>query len=102
MHFGRLNTKGNFVPANFSTEFSLEMSHVAKMICILNFRQNGQLLYNGMGVVVQEMVPADVAGVLFTRDPLSGTSAKMFITANYGLGEVCRIQQFSKIFENVQ
>ena len=41
-----------------------------------------------MGVVVQEMVPAEAAGVLFTRDPLSGDPSKIIITANYGLGEV--------------
>ncbi|GAB6020860.1 hypothetical protein CHUAL_003510 [Chamberlinius hualienensis] len=50
-------------------------------------RQNGQLLNKGMAVVVQEMVAAEVAGVLFSRDPVTGSPDKLFITSNYGLGE---------------
>lgn len=38
------------------------------------------------GVVVQELVAADVAGVLFTRDPLSGADERV-IEASWGLGE---------------
>ena len=40
-----------------------------------------------MAVVVQRLVPADVAGVLFTVDPHGGGSGKMLIEANWGLGE---------------
>ncbi|GGL40905.1 PEP/pyruvate-binding domain-containing protein [Planomonospora parontospora] len=40
-----------------------------------------------MAVVVQRMVPADVAGVLFTADPLSGRRDRMVIEAAAGLGE---------------
>jgi pyruvate,water dikinase len=39
-----------------------------------------------MGVVVQAMVPADVAGVLFTVNPLTGDADEMIIDAAYGLG----------------
>ncbi len=39
------------------------------------------------GVVVQQMVAADVAGVLFTRNPLDGSDERM-IEASWGLGEV--------------
>ena len=39
-----------------------------------------------MGVVVQEMVDADVAGVLFTRNPLTGAD-ELVIEACWGLGE---------------
>jgi pyruvate,water dikinase len=39
-----------------------------------------------MGVVVQAMVPADVAGVLFTVNPLTGDPDEMVIDAAYGLG----------------
>lgn len=39
-----------------------------------------------MGVVVQALVEADVAGVLFTRDPLSGEDVRV-IEATWGLGE---------------
>lgn len=40
-----------------------------------------------MGVVIQEMVNADAAGVLFTVNPNDGDPSKMILTANYGLGE---------------
>jgi pyruvate,water dikinase len=39
-----------------------------------------------MGVVIQELVPADVAGVLFTRNPVSGATERV-IEASWGLGE---------------
>ena len=39
-----------------------------------------------MGVVVQEMVDAEVAGVLFTRNPLTGAD-ELVIEASWGLGE---------------
>ncbi|GBM32722.1 Putative phosphoenolpyruvate synthase [Araneus ventricosus] len=50
-------------------------------------RQNGQMINSPMAVVVQEMIPCDNAGVLFTCDPLTGNPTTMAITANYGLGE---------------
>ena len=39
-----------------------------------------------MGVVVQRLVDADVAGVLFTRDPVTGAD-QIVIEASWGLGE---------------
>jgi phosphoenolpyruvate synthase/pyruvate phosphate dikinase len=39
-----------------------------------------------MGVVVQEMVPASVAGVMMTLDPLSGDPSQITIEACFGLG----------------
>ncbi|XP_068241678.1 rifampicin phosphotransferase-like isoform X2 [Palaemon carinicauda] len=50
-------------------------------------RQRGQAVNDGMGVVVQEMVEAEVAGVIFTLDPVTGNPANITISANYGLGE---------------
>ena len=41
----------------------------------------------GMGVVVQRMVDADVAGVLFTMDPTRGRRDRMVVEAVFGLGE---------------
>lgn len=54
---------------------------------ILNFRQNIQPIQTTMSVVVQRMVPAEAAGVLFTRHPVNGDIGVTIITANYGLGE---------------
>lgn len=50
-------------------------------------RQFGQPVQIGMGIVVQQMVPADSAGVLFTWHPSTGDPRQMLITANFGLGE---------------
>jgi pyruvate,water dikinase len=40
-----------------------------------------------MAVVVQRLVDAEVAGVLFTRDPLDATGSLLRIEASWGLGE---------------
>ncbi|KAG1649799.1 hypothetical protein GQR58_028618 [Nymphon striatum] len=50
-------------------------------------RQNGQVINIGMCVVVQEMVAAEAAGVMFTRDPRTGSPQTMSIASNHGLGE---------------
>ncbi|XP_059608212.1 uncharacterized protein LOC132256049 [Phlebotomus argentipes] len=50
-------------------------------------RQNTQPIITEMAVVVQQMVSADVAGVLFSRHPSTGNPSHVLITANYGLGE---------------
>jgi pyruvate, water dikinase len=41
----------------------------------------------GMAVVVQRMVAADVAGVLFTCEPVNRRSDRMVVEAVFGLGE---------------
>jgi phosphoenolpyruvate synthase/pyruvate phosphate dikinase len=38
-------------------------------------------------VVVQEIVSADCAGVLFTANPLNGQHDETVVTGNWGLGE---------------
>ncbi|GAA5077517.1 PEP/pyruvate-binding domain-containing protein [Nocardia iowensis] len=40
-----------------------------------------------LAVVVQELVPADAAGVLFTADPVTGARDQVLINAAWGLGE---------------
>ena len=40
-----------------------------------------------MAVVVQVMVPSDVAGVLFTVNPVTGERSEMVVNASFGLGE---------------
>ena len=51
--------------------------------------QKGSLEDLGMAVVVQRMVDADVAGVLFTIDPARGRRDRMVVEAVFGLGEAC-------------
>ncbi len=41
----------------------------------------------GMGVVVQLMIPAESAGVMFTANPTNGHTDQVVITASWGLGE---------------
>jgi len=40
-----------------------------------------------MAVVVQELVPAEKAGVLFTANPRTGSKNELLVEANWGLGE---------------
>jgi phosphohistidine swiveling domain-containing protein len=40
-----------------------------------------------IAVVVQQLVPAEAAGVMFTIDPVGGARDKIVISANWGLGE---------------
>src|SRR5207248_5256913 len=40
-----------------------------------------------LAVVVQELVPADAAGVLFTAHPVTGARDRVLINAAWGLGE---------------
>jgi pyruvate,water dikinase len=40
-----------------------------------------------LAVIVQRLVPADAAGVLFTADPTNGRTEETVITAAWGLGE---------------
>jgi len=40
-----------------------------------------------MGVVVQQMIPSEVSGILFTANPTTGNRSEMVINASYGLGE---------------
>lgn len=50
--------------------------------------QNIQPINTKMAVVIQKMVAADCAGVLFTQHPVTNDTSKLLVTANYGLGEV--------------
>jgi pyruvate,water dikinase len=51
--------------------------------------RKGSLDDLGMAVVVQRMVAADVAGVLFTCDPVQRRRDRMVVEAVFGLGEAC-------------
>ena len=55
----------------------------------LSYRhQNGIAHENvAMSVVVQLLVPAEIAGILFTANPATGERSEMVVNASYGLGE---------------
>lgn len=41
-----------------------------------------------MGVIIQEMIPSERSGVMFTADPSTGDTSKIVIDAAFGQGEV--------------
>lgn len=41
----------------------------------------------GLAVVVQQLVPADAAGILFTANPVTGNAREVVINAGWGLGQ---------------
>ncbi|MFK7999151.1 MAG: PEP/pyruvate-binding domain-containing protein [Polyangiales bacterium] len=41
-----------------------------------------------IGVVLQRLIPADVSGVLFTANPLTGDAGELVIDASFGLGRL--------------
>ncbi|CAH1955179.1 unnamed protein product [Acanthoscelides obtectus] len=49
--------------------------------------QHGLPIQSDMAIVVQKMVPADCAGVLFTCHPTTCNPQEMVVTSNFGLGE---------------
>jgi phosphohistidine swiveling domain-containing protein len=54
---------------------------------LYRIRQNVDQKAVKLAVVVQKMILADVAGVMFTANPVSGTRDELIIDANPGLGE---------------
>ena len=55
----------------------------------LAYRKGAGLEANGvhLAVLVQQLVPADAAAVVFSADPVSGRRDQVVIDANFGLGE---------------
>ena len=52
----------------------------------VSYRAEHRIARSGMGVAVQTMVDARVAGVMFTLNPVSGDPSSIAIDASYGLG----------------
>lgn len=55
----------------------------------IGYRRRNAIPHTGaaLAVIVQEMVPSECAGVLFTANPLSGLLCETVIDAAFGLGE---------------
>ncbi len=55
----------------------------------ISYRERNQFPHQqvSLSVVVQEMVASDVAGVLFTINPVTNQKDEMLVNAAYGLGE---------------
>jgi rifampicin phosphotransferase len=49
-------------------------------------RQGVEHVGVAMGVVVQTMVPAEVSGILFTANPITGARDELVVNASFGLG----------------
>jgi phosphohistidine swiveling domain-containing protein len=56
----------------------------------IQYRNNHQLNHNDvfMGVIVQRMVNANVSGVSFTANPITGDTSQMLTNSIWGLGEI--------------
>jgi pyruvate,water dikinase len=83
---GQLHTRLNVVAEHVAAAVlyvwrSAETAHVAA------YRQRLGGAAGGIAVVVQVMVPADTAGVVFTADPRASASERLVINAAWGLGE---------------
>jgi pyruvate,water dikinase len=63
------------------------MSLWSERAVLYRARQNVDQTTVKLAVVVQRMVPADVAGVMFTANPVTGARDEIIIDANPGLGE---------------
>lgn len=66
---------------------------------------NNLTLSGGMAIIVQEMIDADVSGVAFGFNPVTGNRAEVVINATYGLGEglvsgALNADQYIVSFEN--
>nr|CTQ95848.1 Phosphoenolpyruvate synthase (EC 2.7.9.2) [Kibdelosporangium sp. MJ126-NF4] len=53
----------------------------------VHYRASNNVASSDMAVVVQRMVPAAAAGVMFTADPVTGSRDSIVINAAWGLGE---------------
>ncbi|ONI80992.1 pyruvate, phosphate dikinase [Actinosynnema sp. ALI-1.44] len=53
----------------------------------VHYRSTNDVASTDMAVVVQVMVPATAAGVMFTADPVSGSRGSIMINAAWGVGE---------------
>lgn len=54
---------------------------------VVAYRKKQGISSNGMAVLVQKMVPADAAGVVFSADPVSGDRETVVINSVRGLGD---------------
>lgn len=81
-HATLLNVRPDGVPEAVATVWRSGASRSA----LAYRRRVGDDAAPRMGVVVQRLVPADVAGVLFTRDPVTNSDERV-IEASWGLGE---------------
>ena len=54
---------------------------------VKSYRERRGLPDAGVGVLVQELIAADTAAVVFSANPTTGAADEIVINANYGLGE---------------
>jgi len=83
-HLTRLNVRGGEEVANAISEVWASGRTDAAMAYR---RRMGVSEEPRIAAVVQEFVPADVAGVMFTADPVSGSRSSIVVEAAGGLGE---------------
>ncbi|MEM2574826.1 MAG: PEP/pyruvate-binding domain-containing protein [Candidatus Jordarchaeales archaeon] len=80
-----LNVKGAKKVVNFVKK--VWMSAFGARAISYRFQKKLPPLHDKLGVAIVEMVDAKAAGIAFTADPNTGDTARIFVDANWGLGE---------------
>lgn len=77
-----------FVPFSEIEQRIIEIWQSTASDRVIKYREENALpIHFGIGVIVQEMIDADVAGVAFGIDPISQETNSKVISAIFGLGE---------------
>jgi phosphoenolpyruvate synthase/pyruvate phosphate dikinase len=93
-NWGELINAGLLVPAGFVLITEAYGSSQKVLGQPVDFRAIAYRLRQGndpatvsLAVVVQQLIPADAAGILFTADPTTGERDHLLINATWGLGK---------------
>jgi phosphohistidine swiveling domain-containing protein len=94
-----LNEDGNknSFAGQYESKLFVDRSHLNEAIItvwkslysdrVMVYQKNNHLESSGMAILIQKMIDADVSGVGFSINPLTGTTDETVINAVYGLGE---------------
>ena len=77
-----LNVPKDEVPAKVLSVW--RSAHSAE---VASYESRMEVSAQDVAVVVQPLVPADVSGVIFTADPVTGDTGRVVVNASWGLGE---------------
>jgi pyruvate,water dikinase len=83
---GQLQTHLN-VPSDRVAAAVVAVWRSAEAAPVTAYRQHVGCKAGDIAVLVQAMIPAEVSGVVFTADPLTGAPEHLVINAAWGLGE---------------
>jgi pyruvate,water dikinase len=82
-----LSSVNDIITAIGACVHSADSARIAAYRSAASMQESMQESTSAVGVLIQEMVPADRAGVAFTINPLTGTN-EIVINASFGLGDL--------------